>query len=180
MTELSLKSRKKEIASGFTLIELIIVLIIMAVLASLALPRFVKVIERARGVEGIAVLQSIRGAMERCYLWTRNYNKCIQGIPVGVVPTDITPLGIGNPQDAPNSHFYVTLYGAPLSGDSYMFAVSRNDHELLIPHPPGSLSVMCPGGMGGGGSPARSQIALCVSPSGVQIIGSGFYEGIAR
>ncbi len=54
--------------TGFTLLEVIIVIIIVSVLAALAMPRFFRMIERTRAVEAINQLQAFRSAVERCYL----------------------------------------------------------------------------------------------------------------
>lgn len=114
--------------------------------------------------------------MDRCYLMTRSYSACIQGLGSG--PNfDFSPLGIDNPASAPNSHFYISGYGAALlPAQQYHFMVGRNDHELLIPDP-GTLNLLvCPNGYGSG--TFKSQIALCVTETSIKIIGSGFYEGI--
>lgn len=54
--------------SGFTLLEIIIVVIIVGVLASLALPRLFSTVEFSRGTEAMAVIGTMRSAMERCLL----------------------------------------------------------------------------------------------------------------
>ena len=54
--------------SGFTLLEIIIVIIIVGVLASLALPRFFETIEFSRSAEAINYLGTIKRGMEQCAL----------------------------------------------------------------------------------------------------------------
>ena len=50
---------------AFTLVELIIVVIIIGILASIAIPQFNKTMERSRIAEASAVLGAIRGAQLR-------------------------------------------------------------------------------------------------------------------
>jgi len=49
---------------GFTLIELIIVVIIVGVLAALALPQYASFVERARGAEAISTIGAMKTAQE--------------------------------------------------------------------------------------------------------------------
>jgi prepilin-type N-terminal cleavage/methylation domain-containing protein len=50
---------------GFTLLELLMVVIIIAILASIALPQYFRVAERTRSGEAAQVLATIRGAQLR-------------------------------------------------------------------------------------------------------------------
>lgn len=50
---------------GFTLLELIIVVIIIGILVSLAIPRFIGTMERTRAGEAIQILGALRSANER-------------------------------------------------------------------------------------------------------------------
>ena len=52
---------------GFTLLELVIVVIIIAVLAGLGIPQFLKTVERARAAEGVTALGAMRTAQLRYY-----------------------------------------------------------------------------------------------------------------
>ena len=50
---------------GFTLMELIIVVIIIAILAAIGLPQFFKVAERGRASEGVSAIGAIKNAQLR-------------------------------------------------------------------------------------------------------------------
>ena len=50
---------------GFTLLELITVVIILGILAMIAIPQFFRVAERGRAAEGIATLGALRNAQLR-------------------------------------------------------------------------------------------------------------------
>lgn len=54
--------------TGFTLLEVIVVIIILAILASIAIPRYTRALERSRAAEGTYVLGTILSSMERYFL----------------------------------------------------------------------------------------------------------------
>ncbi len=58
---------KKE-RCGFTLSELIVVIIIIGVMASLVIPRFTSTFERVRAAEGVQILTALLGA-QKSYEW---------------------------------------------------------------------------------------------------------------
>ncbi|HRZ40214.1 MAG TPA: prepilin-type N-terminal cleavage/methylation domain-containing protein [Candidatus Omnitrophota bacterium] len=88
-------------SKGFTLLELIIVIVIVGVLTSLALPRLFKLVETSRIVEAQVQISSIRSALERHYLMTGGYDR-----PQGWgQASDWEYLGIEDPDLAPGAHF---------------------------------------------------------------------------
>ncbi len=154
---------------GFTILEILIVVIIVAVLASLALPRMGSMIERARATEALSILASVRLAMERCYVSKRDYNQCIPLPPTNA----FTGLGLNDPSDTTNSHFD---YGISTSVNGYSVVAARNTHELLGDRGTGSIT-MCPRSIpvisfGGSGS----ILILCVDDISIDILGTGFYS----
>jgi len=103
---------------GFTLLEIIIVIIIVGVLASLALPRFFSTVEYSRSTEALASLTSVRSAMERCFLAADgNYANC----------TNFVALDMEDPATSPNAHFTYVISGASAVG--YTITATRNGIE---------------------------------------------------
>lgn len=62
--------------SGFTLLEIIIVIIIIGVLASLALPKLFATVEYSRSAEALNNIVALRGAVDRCFTQTGDYQEC--------------------------------------------------------------------------------------------------------
>lgn len=59
--------------AGFTLIELLVVVLIIGILASIAIPQYFKVVERARIAEAEAFISQIKQAQERYLARQGNY-----------------------------------------------------------------------------------------------------------
>ncbi|OGX33456.1 MAG: hypothetical protein A2787_08885 [Omnitrophica WOR_2 bacterium RIFCSPHIGHO2_01_FULL_48_9] len=107
--------------SGFTLLEIIIVLIIIGVLASLALPRFFALVETSRGGEALNTLSAIRGSMVRYAL--RNGNS-YTGANLGTI--DVGDPSVG----AANKHFtYTTSVAAGNPSTAFTVIATRNTNN---------------------------------------------------
>lgn len=70
------KTSVKQIQSGFTLIELMVVMAIIAVLASIALPRFSDYRKRAFDTRALSDLRNIAAAEEVYFLDSESYMPC--------------------------------------------------------------------------------------------------------
>lgn len=118
---MKLKNRK----SGFTLLEIIIVIIIVGVLASLALPRFFSTIEFSRSTEALNVIGSLKRAADRCAL-------AIEAI--GGLANDFAncvtydEMGIEDPELAPGNSF---TYGVSFAGGTWTTVATRNAGSAL-------------------------------------------------
>ena len=67
---------------GFTLLELLIVVIILGILAALALPQYLKTVERSRGSEAIIHLGAIRTGELNYYAEHRGFTADIDDLAV--------------------------------------------------------------------------------------------------
>lgn len=61
------KARSKTCQKGFTLVELMVVVIVVGVLAAVAIPMYTLASDRAKASEAVAALGSIRTAMRSYY-----------------------------------------------------------------------------------------------------------------
>ncbi|MCK5580378.1 MAG: prepilin-type N-terminal cleavage/methylation domain-containing protein [Candidatus Omnitrophica bacterium] len=134
--------------SGFTLLEIIIVIIIVGVLASLALPRFFATVEFSRSTEAFASLAAVRQSVERCYLMTRDYTECDE---------NFNELDLEDPGTSPGAHFG---YGvAASSATAYTITATRNTLD-------------------GGAAGDTDTIVLSADDTGVTRTGTGAFSGI--
>jgi len=86
---------------GFTLLELIIVIIVIGILASLALPRYMKVSERARAAEAKSVLGVLRRAQVAYYAQYSTYTADIAKLDVNITtPTFFNYPTVSDSKDA--------------------------------------------------------------------------------
>lgn len=67
---------RKVMQEGFTLIEMMIVVAIIGILASIAVPAYNEYVENGRAAEAPATLANLRIQMEQCYQDNRSYTNC--------------------------------------------------------------------------------------------------------
>ena len=99
--------------SGFTLIELIVVIITIGVLISLATTRLFRMVEFSRGQEALNISGAIRKAMERCYVIEGSYTNC-----------SMNDLHIEDPSSAAGSHFSYAI--SVVGSTEYKVVATRN------------------------------------------------------
>lgn len=112
---------------GFTLLEIIIVIIIIGVLASLALPRFFRTVEYSRGSEALSHLSTIRQSMNRCYLGDNSYDGSGGSGVACQLNAGANSLDVELPDTDPRTHF--TYVAAATSAATFSVTATRNAFE---------------------------------------------------
>jgi len=97
-------------ARGFTLLELVIVVIIVAVLAGLGIPQYTKTVERARWSEVPTMLSAIRKA---CFIYYSQYGVYPPGRYLNGSAKNPPPLDLSLPEPKDGRYIYYSY------GDDY-------------------------------------------------------------
>ena len=97
---------------GFTLIELMIVVTVIAILAALALPSYQQYIRQARRADGIADLLELQNSVEKCRVNEPTYANCDQSTEVPFPANDYYTFSITASTSA------YTFTAAAISGTS--------------------------------------------------------------
>ena len=109
---------------GFTLLELIVVIVIIGILASIALPQYMKIKEKSKAAEGLTILSAIRKAQFAYNLEHGCYANRLSDLIV-TYPTSryFTPVNFFNPNNS--------IYG-PIIGYFIRVENGINCYALLV------------------------------------------------
>ena len=153
--------------NGFTLIEIIIVIVIVGVLSTLALPRFFSTIEFARSMEAMNMMAAIKRAASRCSIMgglNIDYSSCITW----------NSLAMSSPGLIPGTHF---CYGVPTLSPLGVWSITAERNNFNI-SAAGNGAPCDP--LTGAGTGVGDLITLGVNVNTglVTRVGSGVFSGI--
>lgn len=100
---------------GFTLLELMITVAIVAILAAIAIPSYTNQIRRAHRSEGTAALLSIQTAQEKTYL---QYGRYAVGGELSSAATATTP-GLNIPATTTSGYYTLAVTSASAGASDY-------------------------------------------------------------
>jgi type IV pilus assembly protein PilE len=114
-----MKTMQSKANTGFSMIELMIVLAIIGILTAIAVPAYSKYIQTARRSDAIAILTQDQGILERCYAQTFDYYNVNAGTNCGTLvttsPGKYYTVTFDTPAPSSTSSAYV-LTAAPATG----------------------------------------------------------------
>lgn len=114
---------------GFTLIELMITVVVIAILSAIAIPAYREYLIRAQTVEGIGALSDMRVKMEQYFQDNRTYTGACQANTLAPLPTNLNyfTLTCTNITD--------TTYTITATSSNFTYTVdqSNNKNTTILP-----------------------------------------------
>jgi type IV pilus assembly protein PilE len=131
-------------STGFTLIELMIVVAVIAILAAIALPSYTEYIRRSRITEATNELATLRVRLEQYYQDNRHYGSTGSTCGMGVAPTDSFDFACSD-GGAGNQAFLATATGKATRGMAgFSFTIDHNNLRQTTAFPDaGGLPLAC-------------------------------------
>jgi type IV pilus assembly protein PilE len=130
-------------AKGFTIIEIMVVVTIIAILAAIALPSYQDYITRSKFQEATSTLADLRVKMEQNFMDNRRYNATgvpgTCGVPGGLVPAVpgakyfTFACASSNPTGANDQQFAITATGIAAQGlNGIAFTVNHANTKATV------------------------------------------------
>lgn len=113
---------KKNKQNGFTLIELMITVAIIAILSAIALPSYQEYVQRGRIVEAVSPLSNMQSRMEQYFQDQRTYvGACVAGT-LAPIPANTSFFNFTCPATTANSYQILATGTGAMVGFSYQLS----------------------------------------------------------
>lgn len=127
---------KKRTNSGFSLIEVLVVVLIIGILTSVALPQYQKSVEKSRAIKGVQALKTILSAQQVYYTTYGHYTDDLSKLDVDVtIPAGFEITGLTNRMIIIHSRNYGYSYTLNViwkDGIGYCWARVKNAKEVSL------------------------------------------------
>jgi type IV pilus assembly protein PilE len=130
--------------NGFTLIELMITLAVVAILAAIAYPSYTQFIQRGKIVEGLGELSTLRVRLEQYYQDNRNYGSTASacGIAMPSKPTFTFTCAWG--AGATSQSFVAKATGLASGGmNGFTFTVNESNAQATTAFEGSAVTAAC-------------------------------------
>jgi len=125
----------KQNKKGFTLIEVLVVVLIIGILSSVALPQYQKAVEKSRAIKGVNALKNILTAQQAYYETYGSYTDDLSKLDVDVpIPEGFEVTLQSNTRIVLNRYkgYTLNLYYGGLDEAHYAYCFARTDSPLGV------------------------------------------------
>lgn len=127
-------------AKGFTMMELLVTVLLIAILAGTAMPLYMKVVEKQKGTEAVNLLASIGKAQERYFAVNETYTTDFADLDVDLVDCDTKSAANGN---SLKTKYFVFFLDGTNDNISKVQATRRGNESYILERNYTTGSVCC-------------------------------------